>query len=266
MTPDQSDPQQSRRDRRARDRQDRFEAARAERRRSSGATAARRGGLRIDTTTMTIAGLVVGIAIVVVVAAGQLGGGETLRDPGISYPEELLDGKAIGRADAPVLVEVYEDFQCPFCAQYSLDVEPGLVARFVTNGSVRIEHRDIAILDRTADAESTRAAAGAFCADRQDAYWAYASWAYANQDGENRGGFSAERLTRIAEAAGLDLPAWSACLASAEALAEPASSTREARERGVDGTPTLFIDGERAVFRSFEEVEDLVQAAVDAAG
>ena len=68
---------------------------------------------------MTIAGVVVGVLIVVVVAVGQLGGKASgkLQDPGIAYPAALLDGSNIGTADAPVTLEVYEDYQCPVCAQ-----------------------------------------------------------------------------------------------------------------------------------------------------
>ena len=47
-------------------------------------------------------------------------------------------------------------------------------------------------------------ATGAYCANEQGKYWDYAHWIYNNQDGENQGGFSTERVTQIAVAAGVE--------------------------------------------------------------
>ena len=52
----------------------------------------------------------------------------TFEDPAITYPAALLDGRTIGNADAPVTLEVWEDYQCPVCARHSLTVEPVLVS------------------------------------------------------------------------------------------------------------------------------------------
>jgi protein-disulfide isomerase len=150
---------------------------------------------------------VIGVAIVVFVASQQLGGrvSGTFVDPGIDYPAQLIDGKTVGRPDAPVTLEVWEDFQCPICARHSLQVEPVIVAKYVTNGTLRIVHHDLAFLGRGgADDESVLAASGAVCATKQGKYWNYSHWVYANQDGENAGGFRADRLQAIAEAAGVD--------------------------------------------------------------
>jgi protein-disulfide isomerase len=193
-----------------------------------------------------IAATLVGVLIVVVVAVNQLGNRVTgsLNDPGMAYPPELLDGSNIGSPDAPVVLEVYEDFQCPYCAQYSLGTEPILVSRYVQTGMLRIVHHDIAILGRRGpEDESKLAATGATCADREGLYWDYAHWVYNNQDGENAGGFSRERLTSIAEAAGLDPEAFSACLNDTSAIQVVADTTTQATSLGINSTPTMYVNG-----------------------
>jgi protein-disulfide isomerase len=193
-----------------------------------------------------IGSVVVGILIVVVVAASQLGGKftGTLKDPGLSYPAALLDGQALGKAAAPVTVDVYEDFQCPYCAQYSLSVEPIIVSDLVSPGMARIVHHDFVFLDRTASQyESRLSAVGAYCADQQGKYWNYAHWVYANQDGENLGGFRRERLVAIAAAAGVDEGSFSTCLDSQAATAFVMATTTKANSMRITGTPSIFANG-----------------------
>ena len=51
--------------------------------------------------------------------------------------------------------------------------------------------------DRTPNDESKIAAVGAACATDQGRYWDYTHWVYANQDGENNGGFARDRLNAV---------------------------------------------------------------------
>lgn len=187
------------------------------------------------------------MVLVAILAVGQLGGRATgsLENPEIEYPAALIDGSSIGRADAPVTLEVYEDFQCPICARYALTVEPDLVASYVVPGTLRIVHHDIAILgNRTPDDESKIAAVGASCAADQGRYWDYSHWIYANQDGENNGGFTRDRLTRIAEAAGVDVTDFPACLDAQDRVIAVAQTTGDAGTRGINSTPTMAINGQ----------------------
>jgi protein-disulfide isomerase len=189
--------------------------------------------------------LAIGVLIVAVVAINQLGprASGTFEDPGLEYPAALLDGTTIGNADAPVTLEVWEDFQCPVCARHTLSVEPVIVERYVRPGTLRIIHHDLAFLGRGTPDESEGAASGAVCANRQGKYWDYAHWIYANQDGENAGGFRPERVKSIAEAAGVDVTDWDACVADPAVLAEVRATTQEGVGLGVNATPTMFING-----------------------
>jgi protein-disulfide isomerase len=223
----------------------------------------------MTTRNITVAAVLVGVLIVAVVAVGQLGGkvSGTFKDPATAYPATLLDGASIGKADAPVTLEVYEDFQCPVCGQYSLSVEPILVNQYVMNGTLRIVHHDIAILGRggTND-ESKLAASGAYCANKQGMYWTYAHWVYDNQDGENAGGFRRERLTAIAEAAGLDGTAFSSCLDDPAAVQAVADITTKAVGLGINSTPTMYIGDQQIVgIKSPQELGALIEAAAASA-
>ncbi len=218
----------------------------------------------MNTRNMTIAGVIVGVLIVVVVGINQLGGkvSGTLKDPAMAYPAALLDGSNIGKADAPVTLEVYGDFQCPACAQHSLAVEPAIVAKYVAPGSLRIVHHDLGILGRGgADDESVLTARGAFCANTQGRYSDYSHWVYNNQDGKNAGGFRRERLTAIAEAAGLEPAAFGTCLDDAATAAAVDATNARSAELGIDSTPTMYLGGKQYVgLKSAAELGALIDA------
>lgn len=225
----------------------------------------------MTTRNITIGAVIVGVLIVAFVAVNQLGGkvSGTFKDPAMAYPAQLLDGAAIGKVGAPVTLEVYEDFQCPVCAQYSLGVEPILVNQYVQAGTLRIVHHDIAILGRAnagADDESRLAATGAACAKDQGKYWDYAHWVYDNQDGENAGGFRRDRLTAIAEAAGLDGAAFGSCLNDTTKVQQVADITTQAINLGINSTPTMYLAGQQIVgLKSAQELGGLIQAAAASA-
>jgi protein-disulfide isomerase len=216
---------------------------------------------------MTVAGIGIGILIVLFVAISQFGGTTKLKDPAISYPAALVSGATLGKADAPVVVDVYGDFQCPFCAAYDLNVEPVIVAKYVTPGVVRIVHHDFEFIgQQTADRESRRASAGAVCAIAQNKYWDYAHWVFNNQIGENVGSFKQDRLVAIAAAAGLDTAAFGTCLNDPATLATVDAATTDALTvKNVASTPTILVNGVSAKWG--DTVRDATQlgAVIDAA-
>jgi protein-disulfide isomerase len=218
----------------------------------------------INTRNMTIAGIAVGVLIVVVVAAGQLGGKSSgkLSDPSFAYPAALLDGPNAGTVGAPAVLEVYEDYQCPICAKYSLEVEPSLVNKYVAAGQLRIQHNDIAILGSgDASDESMITAKGAYCANEQGKYWPYAHWIYNNQIGENKGDFNRDRVTKIAVAAGVEEQAFSTCLDAGPALTHVGETTSKALGLGINSTPTMYLGGQQIVgLKSVAELSALIDA------
>jgi protein-disulfide isomerase len=181
--------------------------------------------------------------------------------PSAFTPTDLADGQALGRADAPVTVEVWADYQCPYCALFSAQVEPQLIAQYVETGQVRLVFRDLAFLGE----ESRWAAVAAQLAAEQDAFWPYHDYLFANQLGENVGSFSIERLREIATLVGLDRAAFDDGLqldAARATFAEIRTGFEaDAARLGINSTPTVVVDGtpvERADLAS-------VRAAIDAA-
>ena len=94
---------------------------------------------------------------------GAVDSGEKIGQDHRDLPPELVDGFALGNPDTPLLLTVFEDFQCPFCIRFATTVEPVLIEEFIATGQLRLEFRNFPILGP----ESGTAAAGSVCAARE---------------------------------------------------------------------------------------------------
>lgn len=228
-------PPLRRRDRRAIERRDRP----VERRRT--APPPRGAGGRSPFALVSVGAVIV--AAVVIFLNLPESRSEELRIPPTVYSDERTNGEALGAADAPVVIELYSDFQCPYCAQLVKTLLAPLTNEFVNSGDLRIEAKDIRIVDRGSSTESLDMAVGAACAADQDRYWQFHDLVFWNQGGENRGDHDPAFIAEVADAAGVDRAAWDACIADEARATEIRTATAAALAAGIDSTPTLRING-----------------------
>ncbi len=198
-------------------------------------------------------GLVLVASLVLIQRPGDLGGLTVPDDLAAASPGSSVSsqrpaatqatdgtGRIIGALAAPVTIEVWSDYQCPACGNFTNVVLPRLLTDFVNRGSVRIVYHDFAFLG----AESIDAAVGARIAAAAGKFEAYHRLVYANQQGENQGGFARPRLEQIAIAAGLDGPTFLRGLDDTATIAAVKAETTRGRGLGVNSTPTLVIAGQ----------------------
>jgi protein-disulfide isomerase len=164
-----------------------------------------------------------------------------------SYAAELTNGTTLGAASAPVVIELYADFQCPICRDFVTTELPRLVTDYVKPGIVRIEAHDIDIIGKGSPDESLELAAGAACAAEQDRYWAFHDLVFWNQRRENRGDHNAAFIASVAAGSGVDMTAWNACNAKPDTRQAIQSATHTAIAAGIQATPTLVVNGQRSV-------------------
>ena len=179
--------------------------------------------------------------------------------PSVTVPTPIAagiarDGRTIGSPTAPVALDVWEDFQCPSCGNFSRTVEPVIIERYVATGKVKLTFHDFAFLGQ----ESVDAASAARCAEQQGKFWEYQALVFANQNGENQGWFSRDRLEAFAAAAGLDTAAWSVCYDGGSQRQAVTDQTNAGHAAGVASTPTLAINGQQVSLDSFTSWNDLL--------
>jgi protein-disulfide isomerase len=180
-------------------------------------------------------------------------------------PTEPPVGNAIGRLDAPVTIEVWADYQCPFCRLEDLLFGGATDREYVAPGIARVVYRDFAFLGQ----ESIDAAVAARCAGAQDpaAQLRYRDALYTFQQGENQGRFARANLVQVAGIAAVPSEAaFTACLDDPAVAKAVADETTEGRNGGITSTPTIRLrgpGGER-VLTGFSQTWPKLRDAIEA--
>ncbi|WP_448851708.1 DsbA family protein [Corynebacterium sp. 335C] len=155
------------------------------------------------------------------------------------------DPFALGAVDAPVVISVFSDFECPFCAKHALETEPRIISDYVEAGLVRLEWNDAPVGGERA----VRAAEAGRAAAAQGMFWEYqhAAFEKAREKGQGHPEFTDEELVAIAEAAGVpDMGRFRSDLDGRVWAGAVEDALRHAQTVGVNGTPT-FVVGDEAV-------------------
>jgi protein-disulfide isomerase len=139
-----------------------------------------------------------------------------------------------GTVTAPVTIIEYSDFHCPFCRR----VQPTLTRLLEKYpGKVRLVYKHLP-LDGL-HPQARRVSEAAWCAARQDKFWAFHDAVYADAGSDS----SDATLTRYATAAGLDAAAFGACLANPETKAAIQRDVAQGEALGLNSTPGFFVNG-----------------------
>jgi protein-disulfide isomerase len=200
---------------------------------------------------MVIVGLVIAIVVALVSAAGgndkdSEATGKPRVTPAIATAGGAL---AIGEATAPVRLEIYLDYMCPYCGRFE-EANSREIDRMVADGTVHIELYTMSFLDKMSQGArySTRAAnAVATVADgAPDKVLAFNAVLFADQPAEGTDGLSDDEIARLASGSGIP-PEIIARFPDRTFEPWVAASTSTVFDSGVTGTPTVKING--ALFR-----------------
>lgn len=204
------------------------------------------------------------------VSALQASGAATAQQPsaqpepeqGIAEPMRLQGAKPraadefgallIGDRGGSSVVEVFVDFQCPYCQRWDKELGDALISRALTEESnLLVKINPLAFLgETTADLSvpgaSARAANAAACIAEYEKPAVLASYVAAVYEvadpSEPPGQFPPSQLVNIATAAGAGVQT-TECIRTGAFIAYVAEVTRNSFVRGVGGTPTVVLNG-----------------------
>lgn len=149
------------------------------------------------------------------------------------------DPLAMGSPDAPVVLTEWADYRCPFCSVWAEETLPEL-QRYIDDGTLRVEFRDLAIFGD----ESVRAATAARAAGQQGRYFEFAHALYAALPNEGHPDVTDETVLGIVADLGLDEEQFARDWADPALANAVLSDTLEAQQMGITSTPAFVIGGQ----------------------
>jgi disulfide bond formation protein DsbB len=165
----------------------------------------------------------------------------------------------LGDPAAPVTMAVFEDFRCPGCQSFELNVMPDLRRDYVETGRVRVAYFNLPVVNPVAASEHVARVGECVFRQSNEAFWEMKTPLYRAQPELG----NARRVVELATtyAPGID-PARST---PASATRQPAGRARRRRQLAtrlnVRSTPTVIVNGVQVSSPS----ASAVRAALDAA-
>jgi len=175
----------------------------------------------------------------------------TTVDPDDGAPPLVQADVILGDPNAPLTVIEYGDFECPFCGSFARNAFPQVRAEFIDTGRVRWIFRNFPLDNIHPRARPVARAAE--CAAQQNAFWAYHDRLFENQDD-----LSDAALRDHAEALGLSLSAFDACVAGPAIEVRVDEDVNSGMALGVTSTPTFFVGSEQVT--GDQTAEEMAQA------
>ena len=179
------------------------------------------------------------------------------------------DGLALGDPNAPAVIDVFEDFQCPACQFFTETIEPQIITYLVKEGKARLVFHNYPFIDGggVGNGESDQAANAAMCANEQGKFWEMQDVIFTNQQGENKGHFNDRFLVAMAESVNLDMNSFNSCFNSNKYKADIQADFDLGEQMGVSGTPSVFVNGQKVgetgKIASFQEIAVAVDLAAN---
>ena len=146
-------------------------------------------------------------------------------------------GLVLGKATAPNTLYIFEDPQCPYCRQWSIDSEPSAVDEFVRTGQVKFELQPIEVIGP----DSEPGIRAVYAASQQNKAYNMLEALYERQGEEESGWITPSVIAASAHEVGADPVAIKNAMPTAKVTAQWGAAEKLAQQWGVAGTPTFVL-------------------------
>jgi protein-disulfide isomerase len=172
----------------------------------------------------------------------------------------LADQPSFGPADAPVTIVEFGDFECPDCKMEAPILRHDMPATM--GNKVRVVFKNYPL--ESVHPWARAAAIAGRCVYHQDqaAFWKFYDWIYESQDEITVESLNAKVLA-WAGMNGVDTVKLGRCMDTKATEPEVDRSILEGRSLGIQGTPTLFINGRKIGGLVWKDLEMVLNKEVD---
>ena len=165
-----------------------------------------------------------------------------------------------GKADAPVMIIEYSDFNCGFCRHFHDDTLSQVINTYVKTGKARFSYKHYPF---QAPSSSIKAIA-AECAAEQGKFWDFHEAMFINLSGLKDEASARDAVGRLAGDLKLDTAKFKACIDGSTASSRVQADLQEGQQLGVTGTPAFLINGKPLIgaqpYAAFQKAIDAALA------
>ncbi len=181
--------------------------------------------------------------------------------PAVTSTIDTANGSAITFDNgAPITIDVWEDSQCPVCKLFE-DANGEYIESLVREKKANVRYHVLSFLGD----ESVRAANASFCAADEGQFLDFHKAIYAVQSSvENSGFWSNETLVEIGKKIGITSKTFEDCVSKGSKVDLVQANADSMSKFGVQGTPTVFINGKKWERTQNAFVLEEFKAAVEA--
>jgi protein-disulfide isomerase len=162
--------------------------------------------------------------------------------PPPTVTDDGFRGYTLGQDSAPVQITEYLDFECPVCATFATIQLPTIKEQLINTGKVRWRFRDYPL---PIHKYSRFAAHAAQCAGAQGKYFEMQDQLFTHHQWAQTGKDPSALFRGFAQASGVDLTAYDACMQAGRYAQRIEFSRQEGDQLAVDGTPTFYANGRK---------------------
>lgn len=162
-----------------------------------------------------------------------------------------------GSESAAVTLTEYSDFQCPACAAFQ-PVLADVKSQFADSVKIEFKHFPLPIHTYAELAASAAEAAG-----QQDAFFEYHDLLYKNQQDWSNSPNPSAQFIQYANELSLDIDQFKRQMNASVIKDKVRTESKEARDLGLTGTPSFFLNGERMTIQTYEDFINQIAQAVN---
>lgn len=163
---------------------------------------------------------------------------------------DLSQFPVMGTPNAPITMVEYSDYGCGHCQAFALETFPLLETDYIDTGKVKFVVHPYYL----GNPQMGQATQAAWCAADQGKFFEYHHALFEDVQATS----SPETLIQLAASLGLNRDTFAQCLSSGQHYDDVEKARLAAEKRGVNSTPTFYINNRRVVGNDFPQIQKII--------
>lgn len=179
--------------------------------------------------------------------------------PTVPQVSKDIESAVFGAPSSKVQLTVFADYECPACIYFEKTIGQELYEKYVKTNKITVTYKNFP-LPQHKNAEHD--ALAALYALSQGKYWEFNLEMYALEEQKKGDKVTDEERIVLGKKVGLDPVEMQKSLDEGWYLNQIAKEKQEGETRGLEGTPSIYLNGNIMKFKSKEEFFGIIDAAL----